>query len=83
MRIGEGVGQRHIEQRQQLGDQDKRRNMWALYTRKVNKTQVTAAPMGRAISDEVKEQRQEVESGRRWKQYKRPYEQRDKNWIEK
>lgn len=61
------VGQRHIEQ-QQLAGKDKRRNTQALYTRKVNKTQVTAIQMGRAISAEREEQRQEVWSRIRWKQ---------------
>lgn len=61
------VGQRHIEQ-QQLAGKDKRRNTQALYTRKVNKTQVTVIQMGRAISAEREEQRQEVWSRIRWKQ---------------
>lgn len=61
------VGQRHIEQ-QQLAGKDKRRNTQALYTRKVNKTQVTAIQMGRAISAEREEQRQEVWRRIRWKQ---------------
>lgn len=39
----------------QLAGKDKRRNTWALYTRKVNKTQVTAIQMGRAISAEREE----------------------------
>lgn len=62
----------------QLAGKDKRRNTWALYTRKVNKTQVTAIQMGRAISAEREEQRQEVRSGGRWKQLKWLHEHRNK-----
>lgn len=39
---------------------DERGNTWAIYTGKVNKTQVTLIQVGRAIGAERKEQRQEV-----------------------